>query len=109
MNSIVQTLLSSIASAASNTQVANVIGQHLQSQANTKTSIQALVGLATPANAQQIAGQIAALPGVPATVTPLLNELSQARDQNTITAIGLQIEAALNANSGVLGSILSAL
>lgn len=102
-------LLSAISSATSNTGVANLIGQHINQQNNTLTSIKALLAMTTPANASSIASQIAALPNVPATVTPLLQELATAKDQATVTTITLQIEAALNSNSGVLGSVLSAL
>lgn len=101
-------LLSSIASATSNSGVANAIGQHMIQQNNVATSIKALIALATPANASTIATQIAAL-GPPATVSPLLTELAAAKDQQTITAIGLAIVSALSANSNTLGSILSVL
>lgn len=107
--SAISSLLQAIGSATSSTGVANVIGKHLQQQNAMQTSVKALIALATPENATQIATQIAALPGVPSTITVLLTELSQAHDQPTITAIGLQIEASLSANSGALGGILSAL
>lgn len=109
LSNVLTTLLSGIASSANPTAAANLIGQHLQNTNNMQTSVKALIALASPANATQIAQQIAALPGVPSTVTTLLTELSQAKDQPTITAIGLQIEAALNANSNVLGNVLAAL
>lgn len=102
-------LLTSLASATTSSGVTNLIGKHLVQQGNMQTSVKALVALATPENASQIAGQIAALPGVPPTVTPLLGELATAKDQATVTAVSLQIEAALSANNGVLGSVLQAL
>lgn len=109
MNSVLQSLLTSIVSSVNPTTAANLIGQHLQQQNNVQTSIRALIALATPANAASIATQIASLPGTPTTVTALLGELASAKDQATITAIGLQIEASLNANNGVFGSILASL
>ena len=102
-------LLTAITSATSTSGAANVIGKLLQQSNNMQTSVKALIALANPENATQIATQIAALPGVPSTITVLLTELSQAKDQATITAIGLQIEASLSASSNVLGSILGAL
>jgi hypothetical protein len=107
--SAISNLLSAIASASSNSGVANAIGSHMQQQNNTATSIRALLALATPANASNIATQIAALPGVPSTVSPLLQELASAKDQPTITTIELQIEATLSSNSNALGGILAAL
>ena len=105
----IETLLSSISTATSNSGVANVIGSHLTSSANTTSSIHSLLLMVNPGNAAQIASQIAALPGVPETVTPLLEELATAKDQATITTVTLAIEGALNSSTGSLGSILSAL
>lgn len=107
--SVLSNLIASITSANGNTAVANIIGNHLVSSGNTSSSIKALLTLVTPANAASIAQQIAALPHVPATVSPLLTELAAAKDQATITAITLQIESALSASSSALGNILSSL
>jgi hypothetical protein len=65
--------------------------------------------LANPSNAVTIATQIGALPNLPATVLPLLTELEEAKDQPTITAVGLQIEAAASANNNMLLGFLPAL
>lgn len=106
---ILTALESAISSSTSNTGVANVIGQHLTQQNNTATSIKSLLALATPQNASSIASQIAELPGVPATVTPLLQELASATTAQQITTVGLEILSALSASTGELGSFLSSL
>lgn len=109
LSDALDTLLTSLASSTSGTQAANLIGNHMTQQNNMQTSVKALLALATPANASSIATQIAAIPGVPATVSVLLQELSGAASQAQVTTIGLQIEAALSASTNSLGNILSAL
>jgi hypothetical protein len=109
VGSILSTLLTSIANSTNPTQAANVIGNHMTQQNNMTTSVKALISLATPENAAQTATSIAAIPGVPSTITVLLEELGTAKDQATINAVGLQIEAALSANTSSLASILASL
>lgn len=107
--SVLSNLISSLASAGNTQAVTQLIGGHLNQQNNMTTSVKALIALATPSNASSIATQIGALPGVPSTITPLLGELATAKDQATVTTVGLQIEAALSANNGVFGNILTVL
>lgn len=102
-------LLTAITNSTTSSGAANAIGLHLQQQNNMETSVKALVSIASPANVQQVAAQIAAVQGVPTTITPLLTELSQSTTQQEVTAIGLQIEAALQANSSSLGNVLTTL
>lgn len=109
LSDALDTLLTSLASSTSGTQAANLIGNHMTQQNNMQTSVKALLSLATPANASSIATQIAAIPGVPSTVSVLLQELSAATSQAQVTTIALQIEAALSANTNSLGNILSVL
>lgn len=104
---ILQSVLSSVGNLANNPATVQALGSSMVQQSQTQTSIKSLIALATPLNAASISTQIAALPNLPPTVTPLLMELAEAKDQATITAIGLQIEASLNANTGLLGGLLS--